>query len=315
MDRVIADFDPCLESTPSPLIVRIGDGPAITVPIACDVNRMAGDHRWKAFEGARRAKSYIGTAMVAAGAGVAAYGVQRDNGGAAIAGLVIAAAGAYMKAQAHADTRYCEVMPQRYYVVALKANGRDPIHLEVDGAPHSALKLVGLGEPSSATAQFRYVRLVSAAPAAPAWATSGRVLYASDWEPAAGVVKLPYILGGDDVRFPSEEALSEFQSQGFLQGMSLSELQDLYRAEGIAVEPDVSRVPGLHVLEGGKCLLPPMPGTTGFARLFGQQHPPYRPSSKLVRELASQLKPQVAAVRSGASPLAVTPVSAKPAPQ
>jgi hypothetical protein len=36
---------------------------------ACDVNEMAMDHMWQSFEDARRAKSYIGTALLAAGRG------------------------------------------------------------------------------------------------------------------------------------------------------------------------------------------------------------------------------------------------------
>ena len=59
--------------------------------MACDVNAMATDHMWQSFEDARRAKSYIGTALLASGAGVAVYGASRDNRDAELAGLPPAA--------------------------------------------------------------------------------------------------------------------------------------------------------------------------------------------------------------------------------
>jgi hypothetical protein len=300
MDGVIADFAPRTPSSNARLTISTSSGQSAQ-NVACDVNTMALDHMWQSFEDARKAKSYIGTALLAGGAGLATYGAVDDNRNAAIAGLGLMAAGEYLKLQAHADTRYCEVIPQRIYVAPLMITDNQPITLRVDGAPQSTLRLAGLAPPlrGKRTAQIRYVRLVTEGSAPPPWATSGQIFYSSDTFPDAGQVKLPYILGGDDVSLPSEEALSRYRSQGFLEGFSPTQLADLYKAEGIDPNGDRSATPGLHLLEGGKNLVAPVPGTLGFARLFGERHAPYEAKSGQVRDLQRRYAGQVAAIRSG----------------
>lgn len=304
MDQVIADFAPITPSNGARLVVTNGTQQTV-VPIACDVNSMATDHMWQSFEDARKAKSYIGTALLASGAGVAAYGASQGNRNAELAGVGMMVVGEYMKAQAHADTRYCEVVPQRIYIAPVMITGNEPITLQVEGAPQSTLHLAGLSAPrGKRTAQLRYVRLITEGSIPPQWATSGQVIYGNEYLPSAGQVKLPYILGGDDVRLPSEEALSSYQAQGFLQGYSPSQLADLYKAEGINPTDEQEGTPGLHVLEGGKSLVSPMPGTLGYARLFGQRHAPYKAISPQVKQLQQEYAGKVASLRGGAVAMA-----------
>lgn len=48
--------------------------------------------------------------------------------------------------------------------------------------------------------------------------------------------------------------------------------------------------PRTHVLDGGTSLTAPLPGTAGYARLFGQEHGPYRPRSDEVRRMVEQIQ-------------------------
>ena len=293
-------------------------------PWACDVNQMAVDHRWNNLEDMRKAKSFLGSALMIAGAGATAYGVHDRSAEAIGAGLGAIALGALMKATAHADTRYCEAMPQRVYVVPLTlTQANEPVTLQVEGVPGSRLTLAGLGPPSGRGAQLRYVRLLSTPGGAPEWAASGRVMYSNeftgatnepfffdrpagvtaDGKPAAQQVvqfngQLPYILGGNCVRPPTDEALASYQRSGFLLGMSTVELRNLYKEEGIVFDPrEEGGEPGLHVLEGGRSMVTPLPGTLGFARLFGTRHGPYYPRGRAAQELAAQIRADLIAGR------------------
>jgi hypothetical protein len=279
-----------------PLHVTVNGRQAATsdYPPVCDLNTMAADHRWNNLEQLRVAKSYIGTGMVVGGA-VASYFNS-------YAGYGVGAVGAAMKASAKADITYCPIMPQRVYVAPILVT--DPgttLDLQAGDDVNSHLVLVDLSPPQPPQrVQLRYVRLVPGPPL-PAWATSGQMLYDNDFAHCpADPTPLPYILGGHCVCRPSHEVLLRYQQAGFLQGLTLERLGDLYRAEGIKLEEagsDAARG-GAHVLEGGASLECPLPGTTGYARLFGQEHPAYRPKSKEVSELAAKLRGQVQPVAS-----------------
>jgi len=77
--------------------------------------------------------------------------------------------------------------------------------------------------------------------------------------------------------------------------MSLVELENLYREEGIyfTVE-DQGGIAGRHILEGGNSLVCPTPGSVGYERLFGQMHEPYRPKSNRGKALAAGIAAQLA---------------------
>jgi len=285
-DNAIAKFRPIVSSDEQPLVVQIGDH-AQTFPIACDINEMAQDHMWNSLEDMRIAKSHIGSALLVAAAATAGYGNSKSSNYAA---LGMALTGLVLKAGAHADTRYCEAMPQRIYIAPITVRSPDDtIHLGVQGQPATHMALTGFQPPPTGNVTLKYVRLISAEEA-PRWATTGRVFYTNAFSQTAQGNTLPYILGGNCVRKPSYEVLGDYQKAGFLTEMSLGELEDLYKLEEIRVDDnDAGGFPGLHVLEGGNSLSPPQPGTTGYARLFCQPHEPYQPKSSEVREFIAQM--------------------------
>lgn len=292
-DNAVAEFRPIHSSDRSALVVDVGGGASnVAYPVVSDLNALAGDLMWNNLEDVRLAKSFIGDAMIIGGALSASSGSETAQ----YVGLGLLLAGAMTKANARADTLYCEVMPQRTYIVPATINGPDDrVSLMVAGRPQSQLVMTGLNlPPPGQRVQLRYVRLVSNAPAPPAWAVSGKILYGNEYAPDAAERNFPYILGGDDVRLPTAQTLLSYQKDGHLLTMSLGELQELYRAEEIVIADDPARQPGLHVLEGGDSLVAPLPGTAGYARLFGRRHPPYQPRSELVRNVAARLNSAVA---------------------
>lgn len=287
-DGAIAAFRPVVQSSAAPLLVATG-GARSEYPVATDLNRLAQDLKWNNLEDMRRAKSAIGTGLLLGGSAVA---IGSDNRDAKLVGLGMVLAGALLKSSSAADTRHVEVFPQRSYVALVSLQGPDnSVELSVAGDPGSRLVLAGVPAPPEGEVLFRYVRL---APNQGAWAASGRVLYASDAAPAAIAPQdnYPWILGGRCVRTPSEEVLSEYQENGFLRGMNVSELVELYRDEGIHVAGFARREEGeigRHVLEGGNWLYSPQVGTSGFARLYGAEHQRYVPRSKRAIELSEQI--------------------------
>lgn len=291
-DNALARFTPRFSSDDGELRVRIGPSMGRTYPAVQDVNKMAADHMWNNLEDVRSAKSTIGTVMTYGGLYAAMYGASNSGHDDAVYyGLGAAALGVFLKAGAHVDTRYCDVLPQRFYIVPLYlTDPNQPIELEVQGRPSTKLMLTGLGPPgpmSIGKAQLRYVRLVSdrnpQAPP-PGWATSGQVYYGNPYTTSHG--ESPYILGGFDVSPPTQRAIDAYHRAGMLRGMTLADLRELYRAEGVQLTTeDGHGFADRHVLEGGSSVVLPLPGTTGFVRLFGQTHPAYQPKSNEVARL------------------------------
>lgn len=294
-DGAVAMFRPsgrAVNDGNRPLVVSYG-GVMREYGVVTDLNRLAMDLRWNNLEDMRVAKSYIGTGLVAGGAVVAMS--SRDTG-VQLAGLGMMAAGALMKGTAGADTRHCEVLPQRVYIALLALPREETtVEVQVQGRPESRLRLAGLRAPEEpGEVQLRYVRLPMVSSG---WAVSGRVYYSNDETGETVGAQLPYILGGTCVRTPSEEVLSSYQRSGYLAGWTLNDLMDLYREEGIVISGltmESERQLGRHILEGGNALYTPRVGTTGFARLYGQRHGPYSPRSSVVRELAASLSEPVA---------------------
>lgn len=302
-DGAIARFEAMTVSGDRLLAVRVegegGAGESERVAWACDVNGMSRSHLWNNLEDVRIAKSVIGDVLLKGGVIVAATANQRDSRQRAtqqLIGLGMMAVGALSRAGAHADTRHLELLPERVYVVPLRIEGRGMrVTVEVEGEASSRLVLAGLGPPREGErVQLRYAKLPLGWSGG-AWATSGRVVYANDWwgERVEGD-DLPYILGGRCVCRPTGAVLERYQSAGRLSGMTLVELENLYRAEGIALTPeDANGRSRVHVLEGGDTLVSPLPGTAGYARLFGQEHGAYRPRSRELREWLERNKERV----------------------
>ena len=292
-DGVIAEWRDRTRSDAAPVSVRITDGPSERFAWIEDTNRMAHDHRWGGLEDVRSAKSLIGQGLMAAGTGLAIAG----NEDARYVGLGMILAGLIARAGAHADPRYCEVLPQRTYIAPVwmgSTGGQVALAVESDaGSLLDVAWVPGVERTVDAPFVVRTVRLIDAR-IAPPWAVSGRVRYANDGYPGRVAGDgLPWILGGTCVRIPTHETVMRYQSAGNLVGMTTADLVELYRLEGISW--DLEAMGGMargHILEGGTTLIAPDPGTAGAVRLFSGDHGTYEPRSREVRDLADRIRNQ-----------------------
>lgn len=294
-DGAIALFRAVSPSDTAPLVVRAA-GQEAGFPVVTDLNRLARDLKWNNLEDLRLAKSTIGNVLVAGGLVTAGLTANDDNPTAALIGLGVAGVGALLKGTAAADTRHCEVLPQRVYVVLLNlpvggGDGASGSSVELSlGSSRLVLPNVpaggGAGSASGAMT-LRYVRLPLDAGA---WSTRGQVLYTADTTAPARTPTLPYILGGRDVRTPAPTVMEDYYAAGLPRTITSADLLSMFREEEIqmvALNPAGGF--GRHVLEGGSGLYSPQAGTTGFVRLFCQEHPAYAPRSPRVRALGESL--------------------------
>ncbi len=286
--EVFSEYRAATASSQEVLEVKVGGSPAAQALPAADYNVYATDHRWRSNQELRVVKAALGDALILSGAVVAAEADEGEWGQLAV-GLGMMLAGAVVAESAKADVRHNELLPQRSYFAALNIEESDTtVDLGILGKPGTRLVLPGIDPPDrDERIQFKYVRL-NDAPVAPAWAVSGRVVYANDHTGVPRGVSdadmKPFVMGGRCVRAPTEEVLNEYQAAGHLEGYRLVDLQNLYRDEGVTW--DLSEQMGVsakHVLEGGTSLVPPEPGSAGFARLFCAERPPYEPRSDALR--------------------------------
>ncbi|MEI8196608.1 MAG: tetratricopeptide repeat protein [Phycisphaerae bacterium] len=108
------------EAGPVPGIKVTADAQELTGPNhydMVDTLAMAQDQKWMDIDTIRKTKAVIGTGAMAAGAGVAGYGINRGDTGTALVGLGILAAGAAIAASSQADLRYWEMLPRTVYIV------------------------------------------------------------------------------------------------------------------------------------------------------------------------------------------------------
>lgn len=263
-------------------------------PQAADVNAMSRDERWQSLESIRRFKQGLGEGLLLGGAVLASTGgTGEDDDVARLAiGAGLIALGAIAQSNARADTRHNELLPQRVYIVPLELEGsRGPVRVEVAGHPGSRMTLHGLWARDTEETALRYVRLPARGVA---WADAPEILYGNDVTGPVVEPTLPWILGGRDARFPDHAAALDYERAGLLDqglpGDTLGEVRELYRLEGIRPFPmDDQRLVTGHIFEGGRSLFTPLPGTTGFTRLFARAHGRYEPRSDEVRALAERL--------------------------
>lgn len=269
------------------LVVHDAGGSA-TWPWVTDLNAMAGDHRWAGLDEGRRSKSAAGTVLTAGGVGVAASSDKREV---QAAGLGAAIIGLIAKANAQADTRYDELLPQRVYLVPIKI-GSEPPTLEIENSSIT-LRPLGLRPREDGRASAVLVRMPESSGSSEPqrWADSGRVWYANDVSGSLAEPTLPWILGGRGVRTPRRTLMSEYRLAGMPESISYEDLIELYRAEGIEVlrGQDRSRARG-HILEGGSTLYTPTGGSLGFTRLFGVDHGEYEPTSSVGRAMRAAIR-------------------------
>jgi len=273
--NALARFAPRQFSDAAPLQVSVDGLPARQYPQVLDVNAMASDHQWNNLEDVRAAKAVVGDVLVGSGLAALAIGDDLNSNEAMIAGASAMLAGAFLKVGAHVDTRYCDVMPQRFYVLPLNlTTSRSRVTLQVQGKPWSKLVLTGLPPARQGTVQLRYVALVSKGSGPPPWAISGQINYGNDVTGPMPDQTGPFILGGNDVRVPTNRVFADYQASGLFVGQTLANLNELYRQQGIVyTREDQHGYAGTHLLEGGKSLVLPLAGTAGFARLLGQKRP------------------------------------------
>lgn len=309
-DGAVAEFALRSPSDDRPLHVLVSNNTLhdefTTNPIQ-DVNRMAQSHRWRNLEDVRTLKSNLGSVLLAGGVVVASsandIGRRRDSKGnrtvdksnrdaALVVGATMAAIGALLKATAVADTRHMEFLPQRYYVVPLQLEqGVNDIRLQAAGFS-ATLLITGLSPPTlNERVQLRYVRLPTNASALSDSTANGstsqsQLQYANnEWPFDVQGDTLPFIFGGTDVSIPSPSIMDRYHNAGNLSRLTQVDLENLYRAEGIAFSvEDAQGQYRRHVLEGGNTLVPPMTGTTGYTRLFMFPKRPYKPRSDELKQ-------------------------------
>jgi tetratricopeptide (TPR) repeat protein len=97
------------------------DGKPINSPnVKCslvDTLAMAQQTRWQDMDTLRKAKAVAGTALMAGGAGAAAYGEHKRDKTMEWAGLGAIVAGAALSASSQADLRYWEMLPRTVYII------------------------------------------------------------------------------------------------------------------------------------------------------------------------------------------------------
>lgn len=289
-DGSLSKFQPRTPSDRRRLLVSLNKFTPQPFAAACDVNAMARDHLWNSFEDVRRVKSFIGDSLLIGGTAVALTAENKEETQSLI-GLGMILGGALLKSTSHADLRHCEIFPQRTYAAAITvAFPGSLMELAVENDPSSRLAVEGVSPPSTGSLQLIYIRLPVGTQQS--WQSAGQVRYSNDLQdttlPGAD---LPFILGGRCTRSPTIETLARYQKSGYLTDWTVADLENLYRAEGIYWDADdpASRNRN-HVLEGGTTLVPPAPGTTGYARTFNQDHPAYQPRSREGKELAASLR-------------------------
>lgn len=260
--------------------LRVSDAKGSALwPWTTDLNAMARDHRWTGLDAGRRSKAAAGNVLTAGGIAVAA---SSDESAAQIAGAGAALIGLIAKSNARADTRYDDLLPQRFYLVPIKL-GLEPPTLQIESSG-SRLRPLGLRPSQDGSLAVRLLRWPEAS--ATGWADSGRLFYATDVTGPLQAPTLPWVLGGRCVRTPTRALMAEYYRAGLPDSVSYEDLIELYRAERIDLLQGRDQFQSRgHLLEGGSTLYTPQGGSVGFTRLFGQLHPPYSLASTQGRAL------------------------------
>lgn len=271
-DNAIAEFVP-VERIRAPLSVALDGVSAGSFPIVCDVNRMAQDHRWNNLEDVRKAKSFIGSVLLYGGAIATGVGAYNDSTAAALAGIGAMILGAYLKATAAADTRYCEYAPSTIYMVPLRLEARREVRLQVGNAPGVVvLPRFAPGTPGRPRAV--YIRMLGVGSPTPNWLTSIQLLYPND---GTGVRPgdAPWVLGGTDVGTPDAQRLRLYQADGALEGWTVEQLRQAWTDAGAVIGAGMENRPGQpvgpsyrHVLEGGTGVFTPVVDSIGYKRIM-----------------------------------------------
>lgn len=297
-DNAYARFQP-QEHLAGNMIVTAGGREIAAVPPVCNVDVMAEDMRWNNLEDVRRAKSVLGDVLLTGGAVAAGVGFSGHSKEAGWAGLAAMLAGLALKSGAEADTRYMEFAPASIYIVPALIGRPSNVRIALNGELGHSIALPDFQPGSTAKPRAVYLRLYGSGVQPPAFLRAREPVYSNDH---TGVRHgdYPWILGGHDVSTPSDQSLAAYQEAGYLTGLTLGDLIDLYAAEeiffGSGMDPS-TRHPAdhayRHILEGGSALYTPSPDSIGYKRLMFTQRPAYVPRSPQARQLAAAIAVRV----------------------
>jgi tetratricopeptide (TPR) repeat protein len=276
----LADFSP-RHGPPGPLRVWAGSTPLGSFDPVCDVNEMARDYRWNDLEQVRLAKASIGDAMVLSGSMLVDHGRARDSGRTVLGGAGLVAAGHLTRANAHADVRQLEFLPQTIFLAPLALGQTTDVRVQFAADPAASMVVPDLEPGTTRQPRVVYLRLHGGSELPPPWLVATSRRYSNDHAGApAGAA--PWILGGRDVSTPNRDLMQTYRADGVLTRLTLNDLLELYRGEEIHIgsgrenRPGVRRNPSYrHILEGGTGLFTPYPYSMGYKRLMFQDWPAY----------------------------------------
>ncbi len=323
-DGELAEFTPN-EAMPGRVIVTADNQVLARANPACDVNAMAQDLRWNNLEGVRKAKSFVGNALLVGGAVATGIGASNNNGAAALAGVGAMALGLLTKAGSKADTRYCEYMPQCVYLVPLTLARPSDVTVQITNRPAATMLMSQVAPGRLRKPTVIYLRLFRDGGGTDlSWLTRRRPVYTNDHTGVArGDGASPWILGGRDVSAPTRETLAAYQASGFLAGYTVGELQRVYQDEGLHIgsgmmdlpntKPEVRDDSYRHVLEGGTGVFTPQPYSMGYQRIMNSRVRAYKPQSDAARNAADAVRVREQEMSApAAAPVVSPPTSSTP---
>lgn len=284
-------YEPDGRDIPRPVVsVWVDDDqfiPPVSEPVV-DLWTLSQYPRWWSLQSMREAKSAVGDILVYGGMIASIIGGFADESDMQWAGVGATLAGLLVAASAEADTRHLALLPRSVFIVPLRlGDGRHDVGLHFENDAGSDATWHGLVAGTDGDPRVYWLRMHNGGGAGmPVW--SDQLLFSNDHtERLPG--QLPYLLGGRDLGTPDESRLDTYQADGLLTDMTLTELIELHRAEGIVFTPgpqgrtdesaprdDLYR----HVVNGGRVLWSPPPGTHGFEQATRVEHPPYMPQSQ-----------------------------------
>lgn len=274
-----------------PTITVSRDGRSLPLPTdqpTVDLWRLSQYPKWWSLEEIRRAKSAVGQFLMYSGAAALYAGSVYDSDEAMIAGGAAMIAGALMRATARADIRYLESLPRVTFVVPLQLGpGRHDLTITTtQETGRMVWHDLTSGRPGKP--QVYYLRIHRSQP----WYQDRPLQMNDHSEPLPDAS--PYILGGRDLSTPTEKAHARWSANGRAAGLGLGRLLELHQQEGIVYTPGSQGMSGRdgydralyrHLIEGGRVLWSPRPGTHAYERQIYGLDRPYEPRSEELKQL------------------------------
>lgn len=298
-------YEPASRTRSEKLIVTRPDGRSLAVPETFDVIdtwALARHPRWWSLRSLRETKRIVGDVLTAGGAAALVIGASADDSStrdkAVLAGLGMILAGQMMAASSAADLRHFDVGPRTVHLLPLNLDpGPTTIRFSLPRRGLEAVRhFIMPGNQTPAVYTVRLLPVADRISDVNEWAfaqIAREILHPNDVTgPIVGTY--PYVLGGTCTCTPTQEVLETYQAGGYLLGLTLQGLLDIYTAEGIVFAPLPARRETTdtyhHILRGGRLLYTPVPGSDGFEQLTYGEALPYRQQSQLVREISAEIR-------------------------